>query len=78
MQGLACREVPLRRMMRFGLAALALLMAVAEARAQVPPHPPGTICFTFQGFWCWASPPGPPGFDCACPSPMGWVPGKLG
>jgi hypothetical protein len=46
------------------------------ALAQVPPHQPGTICFTRQ-FWCWANPPGPPGYACKCPSPYGWVPGQL-
>ena len=44
---------------------------------QVPPHPPGTICFTPQ-FWCWAQPPGPSGAPCGCPSAYGWVRGILG
>ncbi|RTM04046.1 MAG: hypothetical protein EKK31_17580 [Hyphomicrobiales bacterium] len=47
------------------------------AFAQVPPHAPGTICFT-QFFWCWAQPPGPPGYPCGCPSQYGFVPGYLG
>ena len=45
--------------------------------AQVPPHAPGTICYTPQ-FWCWAKQPGPPGGVCYCPSAYGWVPGRLG
>ncbi|MEW9804563.1 hypothetical protein [Mesorhizobium marinum] len=45
--------------------------------AQVPPHAPGTICFT-PNFWCWAEWPGPPGAPCGCPGPYGYVPGTLG
>jgi hypothetical protein len=64
------------------LLALALTSSVGmlSGRAtaqQVPPHPPGTICFT-QYFWCWAQPPGPPGTPCACPGPYGWVSGIRG
>ena len=58
------------------LATLSLIEAPL-AIAQVPPHQPGTICFTPQ-FWCWANPPGPPGGNCACPSPYGWIGGRLG
>jgi hypothetical protein len=47
------------------------------ALAQVPDHVPGTICFTPQ-FWCWADPPGPPGYPCGCPTDYGYVPGVLG
>jgi hypothetical protein len=47
------------------------------ATAQVPPHYPGSICFTPQ-FWCWANPPGPPGTACGCPSPYGFVRGSRG
>jgi hypothetical protein len=53
------------------------LLLGSVAIAQVPPHVPGTICFT-QQFWCWAMQPGPPGFQCACPTPYGFVPGVLG
>jgi hypothetical protein len=60
------------------VAAAAALAALAlSASAQVPPHAPGTICFTPQ-FWCWAQPPGPPGTACGCPTPSGWVPGIRG
>lgn len=54
-----------------------LLLCVRAAFAQVPPHAPGTICFT-PTFWCWAYPPGPPGFPCGCPGPYGFVQGTLG
>ncbi len=58
------------------LAAQALFHAPI-ALAQVPPHEPGTICFTAR-FWCWASAPGQPGGRCSCPSPYGQIPGQLG
>jgi hypothetical protein len=57
--------------------AAASAIATPTLFAQVPPHMPGTICFTPQ-FWCWASPPGPPGGACYCPSAFGWVQGRLG
>jgi len=61
--------------------ALAIALWALPAFAQVPPHYPGTICFT-QTFWCWAPAAGPPGYACACPvqSPGGWMwyPGVLG
>ncbi len=59
------------------LAAITLSLLVGTALAQVPPHSPGTICYT-QFFWCWAQPPGPPGSTCICPSPNGPVSGVRG
>jgi len=57
---------------------LVLLMVVLHlnvAWANVPPHPPGSICFT-PYFWCWLPPPGiQPGFACYCYSPGGPVAG---
>lgn len=53
------------------------VVPVRSALAQIPPHPPGTICFT-QYFWCWAQPPGPPGSGCVCPTPQGNIPGIRG
>jgi hypothetical protein len=50
---------------------------IQVAQAQVPPHYPGSICFT-QNFWCWINPPGPVGGQCWCASPYGAVPGRLG
>lgn len=58
-------------------AALLLSAGVQLAPAQVPPHKPGTICFT-PSFWCWAQPPGQPGQSCLCPSQYGPVRGQLG
>jgi hypothetical protein len=62
------------------LAAVLIGTSLAQtplAIAQVPPHAPGSICFTPQ-FWCWANPPGPPGQVCGCPTPYGYVRGVLG
>lgn len=59
------------------LAGVSLALLPLRAAAQVPPHVPGTICFT-PGFWCWAQPPGPPGYPCGCPTPSGIVGGWLG
>jgi hypothetical protein len=65
------------RIARIVAAWASLLAAASGAIAQVPSHPPGTICFT-QTFWCWANPPGPAGTRCTCPSPYGPIPGVLG
>jgi hypothetical protein len=54
-----------------------VLGSISPAIAQVPPHAPGTICFTPK-FWCRAEPPGPPGATCFCPTPQGSVRGVLG
>jgi len=59
------------------LLAARMLLDAPLAIAQVPPHQPGTICFT-PSFWCWANPPGLPGGPCSCPSPYGPVNGVLG
>jgi len=53
------------------------LLACSTAQAQVPPHYPGTICFTPQ-LWCWMTQPGPVGGMCYCPSPYGPIQGRLG
>lgn len=53
------------------------LTLTTAAFADVPPHPPGTVCYTPQ-FWRWAQPPGPPGYPCACSTSYGYVPGVLG
>lgn len=65
--------------LRTALLAFSLLLASSAGEpveAQMPPHPAGTICFTPQ-FWCWAQFAGPPGNVCYCPTPYGWVPGRL-
>ncbi len=59
------------------LVGLSLALLPLRAAAQVPPHVPGTICFT-PNFWCWAQPPGPPGMPCTCQGPGGAVQGVLG
>ncbi len=67
-------------LLRATLVVVALLGSFIPAElatAQVPPHAPGSICFT-QTFWCWAQAPGPVGSSCYCPSAYGWVPGRLG
>lgn len=56
---------------------LVIIWNVPPASAQVPPHQPGTICFTPQ-FWCWMTYPGIPGQPCWCPSPWGPVRGSSG
>jgi hypothetical protein len=57
--------------------AFVLLATTPAAMAQVPPHAPGSLCVTPQG-WCWAQVRGPVGGPCACPTPSGWVRGALG
>lgn len=52
------------------------LLTVPAAFAQVPPHVPGSICFTPQ-FWCWVNPPGVPRSSCSCRSPYGSIGGYL-
>jgi len=64
------------RAMVSAILVLSPIWSVQQAVAQVPPHTPGTICFTPQ-FWCWANPPGKPGAPCICPSPYGPVRGTL-
>ena len=68
-------KLPVRSIALF--AASALLVVLIPASAQVPPHQPGTVCFT-PNFWCWAQQFGPPGAMCYCPSPYGPVQGRLG
>ena len=69
----------MKRPERLGAASLgaALALSTMAAFAQVPPHPPGTICFTPK-FWCWAARRGTPGGACSCASPYGPVGGTLG
>ena len=59
------------------LALVLSLLICPLAWAQVPLHPPGSVCFTPQ-FWCWAPYAGPVGAVCSCPTPSGWVSGRLG
>jgi hypothetical protein len=74
------KATTLRVKLLVGLAVLfgvGVALAVGSATAQVPPHYPGTLCFT-PYFWCPAQPPGPPGTPCICPSPVGLIPGTRG
>lgn len=64
------------RLMTMAIATVAALASGETAPAELPPHGPGTICIT-PTFWCWASPPGPPGRACYCPTPNGLVRGVL-
>ncbi|MFL5296047.1 MAG: hypothetical protein ACJ798_06660 [Phenylobacterium sp.] len=59
------------------VAAAAAALIPAAVRAQVPPHAPGTVCYTPR-FWCYARPPGPPGSPCICPTANGPVGGVRG
>jgi len=56
---------------------VSLALAPSMGAAQVPPHRPGTICFTAY-FWCPARPAGQAGEGCFCPTPHGPVRGQLG
>jgi len=69
--------MPASCIVRKGFAGMVLALVSTSTLPQVPPHQPGTVCFT-PSFWCWAPQPGPPGGLCACPSPYGWVRGTLG
>jgi hypothetical protein len=60
-----------------GVALAAAAMLPTAALAQVPPHQPGTICFTPQ-FWCWMPYPGVPGQPCYCMTQWRQIPGVLG
>jgi len=53
------------------------MLSIGPAAAQVPPHQPGTICFTPQ-FWCWLQWPLVPGQVCFCPTPYGPIRGIAG
>lgn len=53
------------------------ILPLGPAVAQVPPHHPGTICFTPQ-FWCWMQYPLLPGQVCFCPTPYGPIRGTAG
>ena len=56
---------------------LAMDLVQSGAQAQVPPHQPGTICFT-PSFWCWMQRPGIPGQTCLCATQWGQVRGVIG
>ena len=66
----------LRRVVTCG-AVLVAALAQTETQAQVPPHQPGTICFT-PSFWCWMQFPGIPGQSCYCMTQWGPAGGIIG
>lgn len=53
------------------------LLLGGSAVAQVPPHYPGTICFTPQ-FWCWLQYAQHPGSTCFCMTQYGPIRGVAG
>jgi hypothetical protein len=69
----------LGRILRRGLAAALLgagLLGPTPSAAQIPDHPPGSICLT-PYMWCWMPRPGPLNYPCACYTPGGPVGGRL-
>jgi hypothetical protein len=66
----------IRRSSAIAICALSLALC-GSAAAQVPPHQPGTMCFTPQ-FWCWMQNVGVPGQICYCPTTYGPVQGVIG
>lgn len=71
------RSRPPRWIRTLALGSTLALGVAAASLAQVPPHPPGTVCYT-PTFWCIARPAGPPGSPCVCFSPAGPVGGVRG
>ncbi len=65
------------RPMLLKAAALVLGAGLWASSSAQPVHEPGSICFTPE-FWCWAEPPGPPGYGCFCQTVDGPVQGVLG
>ncbi len=53
-----------------------LLLAPTAALPQVPPHQPGTICYT-PLVWCWMPRISQPGSTCFCPGPQGPILGVV-
>jgi hypothetical protein len=53
-----------------------LTVGPGPAQAWVPPHLPGTVCYTPQ-FWCWTG-PHLVGQPCLCPTPAGPIAGFAG
>lgn len=68
---------PLYFLRLIALSAALVLLPASAVLAEIPPHAPGAICNTPQG-WCWAKPPGLPGSPCNCPVGDGSVQGTLG
>jgi len=72
------RGLPIAGALLAAAAAAMLIGLMASASlAGVPPHRPGTICYTPR-FWCPARPIGPPRSPCICPTAAGPVAGVRG
>jgi len=56
---------------------LACLCMTATASAQIPPHPPGTVCFT-PYTWCFLPQTLPVGAPCGCSTTSGVALGRAG
>lgn len=52
--------------LRVAASLLVFVVLATASHAGVPPHAPGTVCYTPK-FWCWARPAGPAGTPCHCP-----------
>jgi hypothetical protein len=74
-----CKEIAMAPIVRRVVIAIAALVSAAclptAGLADVPPHQPGTVCYT-PAFWCWARPPGAAGEQCTCANPNGGPPVK--
>lgn len=57
------------------VAAAAALAVPAAAQGPLPPHQPGTICYTQYG-WCWIQ-QSQPGSQCYCATPQGPIYGRV-
>ena len=64
----------MRKVLCLLLLVVPIFVVGGSAGAQVPPHRPGTICFTPK-FWCWLQRPVLKGQTCYCPTPSGPVRG---
>ena len=69
-------KMPRRLLILARLCGALLLAGTQSAHAQVPDHPPGSICSTPSG-WCWAMVSGPVGAACTCPTGGGLAAGTL-
>jgi hypothetical protein len=68
----------IQRALRLAIAAAlggASLIAPTPGAAQIPYHPPGSICLT-PYLWCWMPGPGPVNQPCACYTPNGPIAGS--
>lgn len=62
------------RTIKLLVAVAAVLSPVSASAQMLPPHQPGTICYTQYG-WCWMPGVFPLNARCFCNSPQGPIPG---